>query len=220
MNRRAIIFCNGDLADVSRVRRYIDKKTLLVGCDGGASHILSLGLVPHVVIGDFDSISKKTQRLLIRKKVELIKYPAEKDITDSELGLQYAIQKGAKEIILAGVRGTASDHFIGNLLMLAKKKYAGLSIKIVEGKEEMRLIRKHIRITGKKGDIVSLLPIGPDVRGITTRGLFYPLKKAILKSGTARGIRNRMTGKHAEITVQKGTLLIIHHFGSNLSRNR
>ena len=124
--KKAVVFCNGDLADLSRVRRHINTKTLLVGCDGGTSHILALGLVPHVVIGDFDSISSKTQRALSTggkgKEVEYFRYPTDKLYTDSELGLALAMERGCKEIILAGVRGTATDHFLGNLFLLAKKK--------------------------------------------------------------------------------------------------
>jgi len=208
--RKAVVFCNGDLADVSRVRKYIDAKTLIVGCDGGTAHALSLGLTPHVVIGDFDSISNKTLRALGGKEVEYLRYPREKDFTDSELGLMYAKEKGCTDIILAGVRGTATDHFLGNLFLIAKKQYRAFNIKIVEGREEMMLLRKHIRIRGKKGDDVSLITIGPDAAGVTTKGLFYPLKNAVLKSGTASGIRNRLTGTHAEITLKKGALLVIH----------
>lgn len=208
--KKAVVFCNGDLADLSRVRRHIDKKTLLIGCDGGTAHVLSLGLTPHVVIGDFDSISAKTIRALSGKLVEYIQYPTDKLCTDSELGLTLAMERGCKEIILAGVRGTATDHFLGNIFMLAKKKFAGLNIKIVEGVEEMELVRTRIRITGKKNDDVSLIAIGADASGVSTKGLFYPLKNAVLESGTARGIRNKMTGKYAEITVRKGPLLVIH----------
>ena len=210
MNKKAVIFLNGDLADLSRVRRHIDKKTLLVGCDGGTAHILSLGLTPHVVIGDFDSISPKIIRALTGKMVEYIQYPTDKLFTDSELGVTLAMKRGCKEIILAGVRGTATDHFVGNLFMLAKKKFASLDIKIIEGQEEIMLVRTRIRIKGSKGDDLSLIAIGQDAKGVSTKGLFYPLKNATLKSGTAEGIRNKLTGKYAEITVRKGPLLVIH----------
>lgn len=218
--KNAVVFCNGDLADLSRIRRHINTQTLLVGCDGGTSHILSLGLVPHAVIGDFDSISPKTERALSAgggpssggngKHVEYFRYPTDKLYTDSELGLMYAMKKGCKEIILAGVRGTATDHFLGNLFLLAKKKYASLKIKIVEGNEEIVLVRSHVKIKGKKGDAVSLIAVGPDASGVTTKGLFYPLKNAVLQSGTAQGIRNRLTGKYAEIWVRNGAILVIH----------
>ena len=212
--KKAIVFCNGDLADLSRVRKHIDKKTLLVGCDGGTAHILALGLTPHVVIGDFDSISPKILRALTGKPVEYIRYPTDKLFTDSDLGITLAAERGCKEIILAGVRGTATDHFVGNLFMLAKKKFASLDIKIIEGREEILLVRTRIRIKGSKGDDLSLIAIGRDARGVSTKGLFYLLKNAVLQSGTAQGIRNKMTGKYAEITVRKGPLLVIHRVGA------
>jgi thiamine pyrophosphokinase len=218
--KKAVVFCNGDLADLSRVRKHIDKKTLLIGCDGGTAHILSLGLTPHVVIGDFDSISAKTIRALSSgggsasrgegRQIEYIQYPTDKLYTDSELGLTLAVERGCKEIILAGVRGTATDHLLGNIFMLAKKKFAAFKIMIVEGREEMMVVRKHIRIAGSKGDDLSLIAIGADASGVSTKGLFYPLKNAVLTSGTAQGIRNKMTATHAEITLKKGTLLVIH----------
>ena len=208
--KKAVVFLNGDLADLSRIPQHINKKTLLVGCDGGTAHILSLGLTPHVVIGDFDSISPKVVRALKHKKVEYFRYPTDKLFTDSELGVTLAMKRGCKEIILAGVRGTATDHFVGNLFMLAKKKFASLDIKIIEGREEILLVRTRVRIKGSKGDDLSLIAIGQDAKGVSTKGLFYPLKNAVLKSGTAQGIRNKLTGKYAEITIRKGPLLVIH----------
>lgn len=211
MKRKAAILVNGDLADLSRVRAHIDKNTLLIGCDGGAAHILALGLTPHVVIGDFDSISSKVLRVLKQKNVELIRYPRDKLYTDTELGVALAMERGCRDIVLAGVRGTHTDHLIGNLSTLAKKKFAALSFKVIDGNEEITLVRKHIRIKGKNKDIVSLLPAGRGARGVTTKGLYYPLRNATIPSGSTRGLRNHMTGKHAEITVREGTLLVIHH---------
>jgi len=72
------------------------------------------------------------------------------------------------------------------------------------------LVRTRIRIEGKKGDDLSLIAIGQDAKGVSTKGLFYPLKNAVLQSGTAQGIRNKLTGKYAEITIRKGPLLVIH----------
>jgi len=208
--RKAIVFINGDLADLSRVRNLITKDTLLVGCDGGAAHILSLGLTPHVVIGDFDSLSPKNRRLLKKLGVELIRYPRDKLYTDSELGVDLAAKRGCREIIITGVRGTSTDHLVGNLFMLAKKKFAHLSLRIIEGNEEIVLVRKYVRINGKKGDIVSLIPARGDARGITTRGLFYSLKDATIKAGSSRALRNSLTGKRAVVSLRGGALLVVH----------
>lgn len=208
--RKAVVFGNGDLVNLAHVRTLIDADTLLIGCDGGAAHVLSLGLTPHAVIGDFDSISAKVMSRLKKRKVECIRYPRDKIYTDTELGVALAKERGCKEIILTGIRGSSSDHFLGNLFLLAKKRFAKIRMRIIEGKEEIELVRKRLMIEGKKGETVSLVPLGPDARGVTTKGLFYPLKNAVLQAGSSRGIRNHMTGKHAEVSVRKGTLLVIH----------
>ena len=208
--KRAIIFCNGDLSDVSPVRKYISKNTLLIGCDGGASHILSLGKTPDVVIGDFDSLSRGKQKMLTEKGVRFIRYPKDKIYTDSELGLMFAQEQGCGEIIITGIRGTHTDHLFANLALLAKKKYTSLDMKIIDGKETITLVRKRIRIRGKTGDTVSLIAIRSGATGVVTKGLFYPLKNGALAAWSAQGLRNHLTSTRAEITLQKGALLLIH----------
>ncbi len=203
---------NGDAADCLGIRKYIDKEALLIGCDGGARHIRALGLTPHVVVGDFDSISPRVLKSLEHQGVELIRHPEDKSHTDSELCILLAKERGYRRIILTGVRGTHTDHMVGNLFLLAKKEFASLSMKIVEGKEEIFVVRKHVRIEGKKGDLVSLLPLGHDVRGVTTKGLVYSLRGETLFSGSTRSLRNRMTGQRAEINVRTGALLVVHRF--------
>lgn len=210
--KKAVIFVNGDTADYSRILTHIDKDTLLIGCDGGTQHMLALGLIPHVVVGDFDSLSPKVQKALERTHIELIRYPEEKSHTDSELCVMLAQERGCRTVILTGVRGSHTDHMMGNFLLLANKEFAALSMKIVEGDEEIVLVREHARITGKKDDMISLLPVGVPVKGVVTRGLLYPLKNETLVLGSTRSLRNCMTGKRADITLQKGAVIMVHRF--------
>ncbi len=209
-DKRAIIFCSGDLSDVSRIKKYIDKNTFLIGCDGGTAHILSLGLTPHAVIGDFDSIASATKHVLKNKDVDYFRYPKDKIHTDSELGLMLAKERGYTQIIITGFRGTATDHMLGNLFLLFKKPYRGLDIRILDGKEEIRTVYKNIDISGNKDDTVSLVAIGEDAKSVTTTGLFYPLKDATLHVDTSEGLRNHLTGSRAKVGIRKGSLLVIH----------
>lgn len=210
--KKAVIFMNGNTADCSTIRAYVDKQAFLIGCDGGTRHILARGLTPHVVVGDFDSIPREVLKKIERKRIELIRYPKDKSHTDSELCILLAKERGYRTIILTGLRGTHTDHMLGNILLLAKKGFTSLSIKIVEGREEMCLVRDRVRISGRRGDLVSLLPLGDDVRGVSTKGLLYRVQRETLVFGSTRALRNRMTGKRAEIIVQKGALLVIHRF--------
>lgn len=215
MSRKALIVCNGDFADLSRVCKHIDKQTLVIACDGGATHALKARIIPDVVIGDFDSISKKTLHALKNRSIEYIHYPADKIYTDAELGLMLAKERGYRDIILTGIHGTNTDHLIANVALLAKKRYSNLALRIVDGREEMTLVRKRIVIRGKKNETVSLIAIGENTRGVTTKGLFYPLKNDVLKAWGTRGLRNHMTGARAEVTLKKGALLVIHHIARN-----
>ena len=71
-------------------------------------------------------------------------------------------------------------------------------------------IEQEIELEGREGDVVSLLPLSPIVRGITTRGLRYPLINESLVFYQSRGISNQMTGNSAKIQIQSGILLCIH----------
>ena len=64
-------------------------------------------------------------------------------------------------------------------------------------------------IEGEKGDIVSFIPITPMVKGVTTRGLEYPLDKATMYMDSPLGVSNVMEGKMASYTFDEGMALVI-----------
>lgn len=206
---KAVIFLNGDKTDVSRVKANIDDKTLIIGCDGGTQHAISLGLTPHVILGDMDSISDKLKKDLESKKVKFVKFPAKKDNTDAELALLYAIKQGCTEIILTGILGTRIDHMLATIHMLANPKFKNIQLRIIEGNQNMYIVRDHIKLTGKKGDTVSLIPLNGDVTGITTQSLAYTLQGETLRGYNTLGISNVMTKNQAEISLTSGILLVI-----------
>lgn len=207
---KAVIFLNGDKTDISRVKKIIDKNTLIIGCDGGTQHAINLGLAPHVILGDMDSISGKLKKELEDKKVKFIKFPTKKDNTDAELALVYAIKQGCNEIILTGILGTRIDHLLATFHMLANPKFKNIQIRIIEGNQDIYTVWKKIKLTGKKGDTVSLIQLNNNVTGATTKNLEYPLQDETLKIYETRGVSNVMTKKQAEIFVKKGALLVVH----------
>ncbi|MFO3796054.1 MAG: thiamine diphosphokinase, partial [Anaerolineales bacterium] len=64
MSVRVIIFANGSLPAPERARALLQEGDILIGADGGTRHLLALGLSPHAVIGDFDSLSPELLRFL------------------------------------------------------------------------------------------------------------------------------------------------------------
>ncbi|MCR4276911.1 MAG: thiamine diphosphokinase [Candidatus Roizmanbacteria bacterium] len=223
--KRAIIFVNGNLSDISQAKKIIKKKDYLIAVDGGTKHILELGLIPNVIVGDFDSISslllKKLTKICREQKSlfpTMIKYPTKKNATDFELVINYCLGKKFTEIIIFGILGDRIDHMIANIFLIAKIQTQNQSasrrikIKIFEGKKEIFILNKEISINGKVGDEISIIPVSEKLEGITTNGLYYRLIDDTFLFGTTRGISNVMKQTQIKISVKKGVALVEHNY--------
>jgi thiamine pyrophosphokinase len=204
---RAIIFANGGFTRPPQ----IEPGDLLIAADGGARHCLSLGLTPHLVVGDFDSLDQAQLAALEAAGVELARYPTHKDFTDLELALQHAVQRGADEILVIAALGGRWDQTLANVLLPASQQFCDLRIRLVDGEQEMSVIHGGQRheIHGRAGDTVSLIPLNRDTNGITTEALEYPLVGESLHFGSTRGVSNALTAPSATVTLREGLLLCI-----------
>lgn len=209
---RAIIIASGHSTEELGQRHWIQDGDLLIGADGGAGQALRWGLVPQFVIGDMDSLSERARQALEAQGSTFEDHPRAKDETDLELALSFAAEQGAREIIILGALGGRLDHTLSNLLLLTLPKLEGVALRIVHGAEEVLLVRsgEAVTVTGNPGDLVSLLPWGGDVHGITTQGLAWTLTDETLKFGFSRGVSNEMDASEARITVEAGRLLVVH----------
>lgn len=209
--KRAAIFLNGDLSDLKSVKQYILPSDLIICADGAAAHALLLNLVPNVIIGDFDSLPKLTQNNLKKYPIKLIRFPREKDESDSELAINYAVENNFKDVLIFGLFGSRLDHMLTNIFVLENLKTKGVKAMCVEGKQEIQIVNDQTTLKGKAGDLVSLIPLKNDVKQVTTKGLRYPLVNEDLLFGYSRGISNALAVNSAEISIKNGSLLVIHH---------
>jgi len=184
---------------------------LIIAADGGAGHCLNLGIKPDVAIGDFDSLSPGHLNQLKKTGTEIIRHPVRKNCTDLELALKLAVDRGADEILIFGALGRRWDMTIANIFMLAAPVPAQSQVRIIDGFQEIMLLceMKPHSIHGRAGDILSLVPLSGDVRGITLGGLEYPLQDDILKFGATRGISNVLVDDTATVYFKQGQLLCI-----------
>lgn len=214
---RAIVVAGGQSGAEENWSRWVRDGDWILGADGGAALALERGLVPHVVIGDMDSLPAGARTALAARGCRFVEHPRAKDETDLELALTYAAEGGAGEIIVLGSLGGRLDHTLANVLLLSLPRLAGLAVCIVNGDEVTRLIRggQSVTIEGEQGDRVSLLPLGGDARGVTTSGLAWSLQDTDLRFGFSRGVSNEMTGAVARVQVREGHLLVVHGSASD-----
>jgi len=205
---RAVIFANGVL-NLPDARTVIRPDDIIIAADGGVHHCQDLGVTPAVVIGDLDSLLPDEISALQTADVEIIRYPAQKDQTDFELALRHAISLGADEILGLGALGARWDMTIANILLLGAPELAGLTVRLIDRQQEIVLLRGEGKITfhGRRGDTLSLIPLGQDARGVTLAGLEYSLEDGILRFGSTRGISNVLVEETATVYLKQGLLL-------------
>ena len=208
---RAVIVANGPLPKPSYPGVRVGDEDVVICVDGGAGNALAMGLQPRVVIGDMDSMETELREHLEREGCRFVEHPARKNETDSELAIRYALAEGATELVLLAALGGRLDHTLANIMLLAIPELANMEARLIDGNQEVAIIRDEITIEGIPGDVVSLLPISADVEGIHTAGLEYALSGGTLKLGAARGVSNVLVARRATISVEQGLLLLVHH---------
>lgn len=208
--QRAVIFINGVLPDPALVRGLLKPDDYIIAVDGGTHHILELGLSPSIIIGDLDSLSDGEKKIVEGRKIRTLIFSADKDETDLELAMNFAVESGYQNVLLVGALGRRLDQTLGNLSLLTNPSLSKVNLRMDDGLEEVIYIDKKGTIQGMAGDLVSLVPWGGDVTGITTRGLRWALKSETLFSHKTRGISNQLLSEDASVTINSGHLLVIH----------
>lgn len=203
-----IIIASGGFTLTSEIEAAFNRASCIICADGGAAHLRKINRVPHVLLGDFDSIAADDLSFFQNKNVTCIDYPARKNQTDSELCVDWAIENDADFITLVGVTGSRMDHSLANLFLLKKLLDKGIPARIIDEKNEIHMIDDQLTLKGDQNDYVSLIPVSDRVDGITLTGLEYQLKNATITMGSTLGISNRFRDKTAMIEIKKGILMV------------
>jgi len=215
---RAVIFANGELRDPDRARALLRADDTILCADGGTHHARALGLQPHTVIGDLDSLSKDEIDELTRGEVQINLFPADKNETDLELALQFAVDSGFKAILIVGATGGRLDQTLSNLALISDSIFGDCDVRMDDGVEEAFFCRDETEVNGEIGDVVSLIPWGGVVGGIRTENLKWQLEDESLYAEESRGISNEMIAAKAAVSISFGLLLIVHRRASDLKR--
>jgi len=218
MSKKIIIISGGRLGDPI----FFKKKTaeigdpLIVACDGGMRHLQQLGVKPDVIIGDMDSIEPAQLANYSTQGVQIIKYPAHKDFTDTELALDYAIGLKPAAIYIWGALGGRLDHTLANVFLLRKGQKAGIKTYLIDEYCEAFIVDKEAAFVDAKCVTVSLFAFSPQVEGLSLSGFVYPLKDAELTMGESLGVSNIINKVHAKISVRAGNLLVIRYWQKDI----
>ncbi|MRR15402.1 MAG: thiamine diphosphokinase [Deltaproteobacteria bacterium] len=212
-NHHVVIVSGGRLGKMDFFSETVAKiaDRLLIVCDGGARHLARSGLMPDVLLGDMDSINPEQLAKYEKAGVRVIRYPVNKDYTDTALALDYALSLKPRSIDIWGTQGGRIDHTLANLFLLIKAREAGIETRLMDEYMEAFVPAGDVLFTGASGCLVSLIALSPRVEGITLDGFLYPLCNGTLTMSESRGVSNIIAGDRAGIRVRSGNLLVIRY---------
>jgi len=174
-----------------------------VAADGGANNAPALGLSLDVIIGDLDSATPSTLR---KFRDALVIHVRRQDNTDMEKALDFLQEQGFRKILLMGATGKRIDMTLANLTVLWRY-VPFMQITIVGENWHAVPVQGFRRMRARKGTIVSILPCGP-CRGVSLRGLQYPLTNAVLGVGDV-AVSNVVKSSPFSVTIGKGRALVV-----------
>jgi thiamine pyrophosphokinase len=207
--RRAVIFTGGSLGEWAI--DCIEQEDFLIGADRGAEFLIRYGLVPHLALGDFDSVTPEQYKNIADTALEFQSCdPVDKDWTDTELAVREAVSRGYRDIHILGALGTRFDHSLANVHLLRQLSEQGCEACVVDEHNEIRLCTGKLWLEADPHyHYVSLLPLSTVVKGVTLRGFQYPLTDADLTLGWSLGVSNVLTAEQGSINITEGQLLVI-----------
>ena len=166
--RLAVVIADAPGADLTAYSRLIHDADLRVAADGGARYFLEAGALPHIAIGDFDSLPETMCDQLTTQGVTLQRYSAHKDETDLELALLYAVERAPRHIIVLAALGGRPDQHLANLQLLTHPALRRIDVRMFHRRWEVFAVHYEALIEGQPGETVSLLLMSERVEGIRT----------------------------------------------------
>lgn len=202
--KRCVIIGGADISRYERVRTYLREDDFYICCDSGLRHRAGLGIVPDLIVGDFDSHDDP------HLNIETITLPCEKDDTDTVFAVKEALARGFQDFLLLGVIGGRLDHTLGNVSILMMLDSQGKRAVALDDFSEIQVVSAEPVQISNQYAYFSLLNITGVAKGITIKGAKYPLKDAEITCEYQYGVSNEvLPGMMAEVSVKTGRLLLL-----------
>ncbi|MEM9734047.1 MAG: thiamine diphosphokinase [Pseudomonadota bacterium] len=201
-----VVVLGGDVMPTARLGRQV-QNCPVIAADGGIRHAAALGIEEHLTdwVGDFDSSSTALQQrygALTRHA-----YAAEKDMTDGELAIALALEKGATDLVLVGAFGGRTDHVSAHLL---SAPHLPCPVILTSGAEEAVVLNGTLQPDWPVGTVFSILALDR-LTGVSIAHAKWPLDAVTVSAGSGLTLSNVATGP-MKITCASGRAIVMAQF--------
>ena len=206
--KTAFIYTGGTVFDEYVIEKP-EKGDLIIAADAGYLTAKKMGITPDILLGDFDTLGVEN----IPEGIECLRVPAEKNDTDTQLAVEVAIERGAKEIVIVGGLSGRLDHTLSTLAILEdlwERKNDRIFATLTDGKNRVRFLRSSGTILPRSQyRFFSLIAADELVKGVTLEGCKYPLKNGRISRRHQWAVSNEITGNCTLIEIRRGGVWVI-----------
>ena len=213
---RYLVIVGGQVHETALLKKLLNETPFdrVIAADSGLNWAYRLGILPHQMLGDFDSVEPEVLEYYQKLQIPVKVYPTRKDYTDSELALWAALDLAdpGDEIWILGGIGSRMDHTLGNIFLLYEPLKKGVHACLLDGLNEIRMLQggDELRVERRESQqYVSILPFLGSAKGIDLEGTAYPLQDYTLEPGKCIGISNEIDEEQGYIRLKEGYLLVI-----------
>ncbi|GGE65877.1 thiamine diphosphokinase [Priestia taiwanensis] len=205
------IVAGGPKEYLPSLQDFQEENVIWVGADRGVYYLLEQGIVPHEAFGDFDSVTEEELSFIQEKITHVHIFPSQKDETDLEIAISWALEQQPTNIKLFGVTGGRFDHTLANMQLLVKG---------IEQKVLMEILDRQNRICMKEAGeysvqkeeeypYLSFVPFTKEVTGIFLRGFKYSLTNASIQWGSTLCISNELVEDTGTYSFLSGIVIMV-----------
>lgn len=207
------ILAGGPIDHVPDLAEFTDEKSVWIGVDRGVFYLIEKKIKPSMAFGDFDSVSLDEMEE-IKKQVEHVnRFNPEKNETDMELALTWALSRNPEEIRIFGASGGRLDHFFANVQLLIKPVLSNnlTTIYLIDQKNIIFVKRAGHYPIAKNSlkKYISFIPVTQKVKNITLEGFKYPLNNSHISLGSTLCISNELVGDDGTFSFSEGILIVV-----------
>ena len=179
----------------------------IIAVDSGVEHLFKLSLDPTTLIGDLDSISKKSLDELKKSGVKILAFNSKKDQTDFELALNYLEEAEKSKVYIIGGESGEIDHLISIFLLIPSRSFFQNIIWLYGDKRI--IFRQKLELNIKKLTKFSIIPLS-DLTNLSIDGAEWNLDNENIQFGETLTLRNITNEEQLNIRCDKGVFALIY----------
>ncbi len=207
---RVLLLLDGEEPSRDCIARFLKDCEMVIATDGAAQYALSNDIPLDLIIGDMDSLPKGIRKMYEAKGVRVVE-EGEQYSNDFEKALRFILNETQyKDVIVLGINGKRTDHLLTNFSVMLRYTDRFDTLVAYDSTHEHHFLTedKHWHsFTSRVGSLVSITPL-PEAEGVSTSGLYYPIKKMRMVFGQQEGLSNIISEENATVEISKGALLI------------